>query len=76
MSAAKHTLKNAEWHGSGHGNVDANFTIITCMVGATMLIVFSTLYMLYRVYRINKYFTPYWLKEHEDRSIMYIDHKG
>ena len=70
------SLKNAEWHGFGHDDLNTNLSLVTSMIAASALVIFSVLYMMYRVYKIEKYFSPSWIKEFEDRSIVYIDDKG
>ena len=70
------SIKGEDWHGAGHENAEANAAIITSIITATILLVVSVFYLLYRVYKKDKRFTKDFRREYEDRRYSYMDDEG
>ena len=60
---SKGTIKNHDWHGSGHQDAQATASTSAFIIFTGGLLIISVLYMMYRVYRMNRYFSNDWRKE-------------
>jgi len=62
------TIKNHDWHGSGHKDEEASGSTAALMFLSAVLLVGSILYMMYRVYRMKRNFSNDWIKEFGPQS--------
>ena len=60
---SKGTIKNHDWHGSGHQDAQATASTSAFIIFTGGLLIISVFYMMYRVYRMNRYFSNDWRKE-------------
>jgi len=68
LNKAQGTIKNHDWHGSGHQDSEASASTSAFIVFSAALLVISVFYMMYRVYRRKSYFSNDWRKEFGSNS--------